>query len=194
MSAAGLQTGQNALSQAQSALAGVVAGVGVITPTSGAWKGAEANVRRALDTFWKTKAADFEGSSPADQVTWTRLDVQAHRLWANLETQLQWTDAPGNIAAHGRMAQEILSKASALEKVAGDLSGAAAKAAARVQAQTTFTAQNRQDTGYSAAFRSQAKKVLGIDLGVLGEPFLGIPIWAWLGAGTVGLILWSKSR
>lgn len=194
MSANGIQAGQSAIQQAQTALAGVVAGVGVITPTSNAWKDADASVRRALDAFWKAKAADYAGSSPADQVTWARLDVQAHRLWAALEQQLQWVDDPANIPSHGRTAQEILAKAAALEKAAGDLSGAASKAAARVQAQTAFTTGARQDTSYSAAFRAQAKNVLGFDLGALGEPILGVPMWAWIVAGGAALVVWRNTQ
>lgn len=194
MSATGLQAGQAAILKAQGALAGVVAGVGTLTPTSGAWKDAEAAVRGALDAFWKAKAADYGASTPAEQLQWSRMDVQAHRLWANLETQLQWTDEAANIPAHGMKAQEILAKADALEKAANDQSGAAARAAARVPGQTAFTQANRQDTAYSAAFREQAKNVLGFDLGVLTQPIFGVPMWAWGALGVVGLIVWKKTR
>lgn len=132
MSAAGLQAGRQALATATEAVQRVVFGLGLVMADSGAWRDAEAQTRAALGQFWSLKASDWSQSGADEQIQWTLLDAEAHKIWARLESQLKWTDEKANLEAHGKREAEALQKAEALYVQAGNLTAAARTARAAV--------------------------------------------------------------
>lgn len=184
MSAAMIQA--RAYLQAAWAAAGkVVYRAGAILPDSGEWQVHEANTRAALTEFWKVKATAYPHATGADPAEWLSMDAEAHRVWAQLEQQLQYTDAPENVKAHGDQAKTALERATALSVQAGNLRLAERthKQALEATAITANATRNAIDTSYSHALAQQTGNILTGNL-------LGIPTWAWiLGGGLVVLAL-----
>jgi len=175
------------LQAAWTAAGKVVYRAGSILPDTGEWRVHEANTRAALTEFWKVKAAAYSQATSEDSAEWLAMDAEAHRVWAQLEQQLQYTDNPENVKAHGAQAQIALTKATALSAQAGNL-----RMAERTQRQameapliTANATRNAIDTSYSHALAQQTGSILAGSM-------LGIPTWAWILGG--GLIVLAVVR
>jgi len=159
----------------------VVYRAGVIMPDTGEWRVHEANTRAALGEFWRVKAAEYANATEAERPEWLAADAEAHRVWAQLEQQLQYTDAPENVKSHGEQAQLALSRAIALSSQAGDarMAERSRRMAMEAPSITANATRNAIDVSYSGAVKSQVS-------GMLDSDWLGIPVWAWaIGGGLV---------
>ncbi len=165
----------------------VVYRAGAILPDTGEWRIHEANTRAALTEFWQTKSKAYPYATGTDQAEWLAMDAEAHRVWAQLEQQLQYTDNPENVKAHGDQAQIALNRATALSAQAGNvrLAERTHKQALEAPSVTANATRNAIDTTYGYALAQQTGNILT-------GSWMGIPTWAWILGG--GLIVLSVVR